>query len=247
LNYVELHFHILPGVDDGPRSVADSVALARAAVSDGTCTVIATPHVHAELFTDPADVREHTRRLNERLLRDGVQLHVLPGGELDHTLVETLSQDQLELIAQGPRGRRWILLEAPFAGLQDDFTAAADELRRRGFAVLVAHPERARRTPASVAILAHEMELGSALQLTAGSLTGSFGPGVRDEAVRLLHQAPRVVVASDAHGGSRMPSLTPAVGALADMGVPDPSRYVERNPRSLIEQGLDVWPSASVA
>jgi protein-tyrosine phosphatase len=247
MDYVELHFHLLPGVDDGPTTVEESIALARAALSDGTRTIVATPHVHAELFTDPAEVSEHTRQLNEHLGRAQLPVRVLPGGELDHTLVGELSQRQLELIAQGPAGRRWLLLEAPFSGIREDFEAAADELRDRGFGVLVAHPERARPTPESAAILEREIALGSALQLTAGSLTGGFGARPREEALRLLSVAPRAVVSSDAHGPSRMPALTPALHALARLGVHDPDRYVAHNPRSLIARGLDVWPSASVA
>jgi protein-tyrosine phosphatase len=245
--YVELHFHLLPGVDDGPPTMADSVALARAAIADGTRLVVATPHVHADLFTDPGGILEHTERLRERLRAERVQLDVLPGGELDHRVAGRLSQAQLELIAQGPSGRRWLLLEAPFGGLPAEFAQVADDLRRSGFAAVIAHPERARPTPAGDAILRREIELGSALQLTAASLNGGLGEQAREQAKRLLALAPRVVVASDAHGPSRMPALTGARRALIELGVRDPSRYLAAAPRSLLEDGLEIWPSAEVA
>jgi protein-tyrosine phosphatase len=113
--------------------------------------------------------------------------------------------------------------------------------------LVVAHPERTRPTPDTEWILQREMGCGSVLQLTAGSIAGSFGQRERDEALRLLRRAPRVVIASDAHGASRMPSLTPALAALSAIGVREPNRLVAGVPRALIELGLDIWPAAKVA
>jgi protein-tyrosine phosphatase len=234
-------------VDDGPATMADSVALARAAVADGTRLVVATPHVHAQLFTEPEGILERTERLHERLRREQVQLDVLAGGELDHRLVGRLSLAQLELLAHGPSARRWLLLEAPFSGLTAEFAQAADELRQSGFAAVIAHPERARPTPAGDAILRREIEVGSVLQLTAASLNGALGQQARAQAERLVRLAPRVVVASDAHGPSRMPALTAARRALIELGAKDPSRYLAAAPRSLLDDGLEIWPSAEVA
>jgi tyrosine-protein phosphatase YwqE len=120
MTYAELHFHLLPGLDDGPRTIDESIALAHAAVADGTSVVVATPHVHPAHVTDPAEIREQTQMLGGRLRSAGIELKVLPGGELEHSMVERLSQRDLELIAQGPPGRRWLLLEAAFDGLGDD-------------------------------------------------------------------------------------------------------------------------------
>jgi hypothetical protein len=96
---VELHFHLLPGVDDGPRDAAEAVALARAAVADGTRTVVATPHAG---FVDPATLRDRVASLR-------VPLDVRPGAELLATDVMRLSARELDLVAQGPPGRRWVL------------------------------------------------------------------------------------------------------------------------------------------
>ena len=127
---------------DGPETLADSVALARAAVADGTRTVVCTPHVRTDFVTEPLDVVELVRELREALAHAGVPLELRCGGELGHDLAGTLSQPQLEAIAQGPAGNRWLLVEAPFDGLTGDFRAATAELRDRGFGVVIAHPER---------------------------------------------------------------------------------------------------------
>ena len=133
MSHADIHFHLLHGVDDGPETLADSVALARAAVADGTRTVVCTPHVRTDFVTEPLDVVELVRELREALAHAGVPLELRCGGELGHDLAGTLSQPQLEAIAQGPAGNRWLLVEAPFDGLTGDFRAATAELRERGF------------------------------------------------------------------------------------------------------------------
>lgn len=239
--WVELHFHLLPSVDDGPRSVEESVALAMAAVRDGTRTVVATPHINRECVSDPAEIPERVRELSGHLARERVSLEVLPGGELAHYMVEQLSDRQLAAISQGPPDRRWVLLEAPFSGLDESYTASAEELRERGFGVVVAHPERARPAAGTTAALQHELSAGSALQLNCWSVAALYGEQVRRTALRLLH-SPRVVIASDAHGGDRMPAMTLGLEALRAAGHHDPPRLAELYPRMLLEKGLAAGP-----
>jgi protein-tyrosine phosphatase len=248
MSYVELHFHLLPGLDDGPGTVEESLALARAAVRDGTRTVVATPHVHAKHRTVPSEVHARVAELAERLRRERIPLEVLPGGELAHDMVERLSDEELEAIAQGPPKRRWLLLEAPLDGLDARFTAAADELRKRSFAVVVAHPERALQTPGTGAALEHEFAAGSVVQLTAGSFVGQFQDQRRVRAMRLMRSAPRVVIASDAHSPiTRTPALGSALDALYAAGHRDPRRFVASIPRALLERGPAIMPAALVA
>ena len=176
MSYADIHFHLLHGVDDGPETLADSVALARAAVADGTRTVVCTPHVRTDFVTEPLDVVELVRELRGALAHAGVPLELRCGGELGHDLAGTLSQPQLEAIAQGPAGNRWLLVEAPFEGLTAEFRAATAELRERGFGVVVAHPERvAFADTDGLAALRHELEQGSVAQLNAQSLLGEHG------------------------------------------------------------------------
>ncbi len=247
MSYVEIHFHLLPDLDDGPGSIEESLALAAAALSDGTRTVVATPHVHAHHITDPTQIPARVRELADHLRRARIHLEVLPGGELAHDMVERLAQRELESIAQGPPERRWLLLEAPFSGLDNGFTLAADELRKRGFAVVVAHPERALQTPATHAALKHELAAGSPLQLTAWSFAGLCGEEARSAALRMLESAPRAVIASDAHGRARMPALRQALAAPAAAGERDPGRLVGAIPRALLEEGLTARLAAPVA
>lgn len=246
MSYADIHFHILPGVDDGPSSMDESVALAAAAVADGTRTVVATPHVRPGFVTDVSDLPDRVRELNERLAREGIGLAVRPGAELAHYMVGRLGQAELDTVAHGPPGGRWLLVETPFVALDDEFTAATDELRDRGFAVVIAHPERA-RGPAG-AVLRHERERGSMLQVNAWSLVGRHGPEAYEKAHEMLRARTVGLIASDAHGGVRQPALTIGVAACGQAGfnAHDAQRLVGTVPHRLLERGLAV-PSVALA
>jgi protein-tyrosine phosphatase len=239
MSHAETHFHLLPGIDDGPSSIEETVALAAAAAADGTGLIVATPHVHPNFDTDVSTLPDRVREVRARLAAERIPIEVLCGAELAHNMVGRLSESDLETIAHGPQGRRWLLLEAPLSGLYDSYSFAADELRERGFGVVVAHPERAMSTgEAGWRVIEHELAAGSALQINAWSVAGLYGERMRSTAVTLLHRAARAVIASDAHGGPRMPALGTALEALAATGVPDPRRFVDAGPRWLLEHGL---------
>src|SRR3954447_1865920 len=183
-HYADIHFHLLPGVDDGPSSMDESVALAAAAVADGTSVVVATPHVRGGDVTDVSELPDRVRELQDRLAREKIGLAVRRGAELGHDMVGRLGQAELDSLAHGPPGGRWLLVETPFVGLGHEFTAATEELRDRGFAVVVAHPERARDSAGPT--LRHELERGSLLQLNAWSLVGRHGPVAYERAHAML-------------------------------------------------------------
>jgi protein-tyrosine phosphatase len=248
MGFAEIHFHLLPGVDDGPSSLDESVELARLAAAEGTRTIVATPHVNTCFATDVRSLPERVREVADRLREKRLPLDVVCGGELDPQLLGRLSQPELESIAQGPPGSRWVLLEAPLGGLDEVFSTAARELRSRGLAVVVAHPERSLESAESGwKLLQRELDAGSALQLNAWSLAGLNGERAQSIARALLHATPVVAVASDAHGAQRTPSLRLAVDALTALGERDPRRFVDAIPHKLLEQGLPARSSARAA
>jgi protein-tyrosine phosphatase len=150
-----------------------------------------------------------------------VKLDVLCGGELGYEMIGRLRQDDLDIVAHGPPGARWLLIEAPFGGIGADFHAATDELRGRGFGVLVAHPERTDdATGCGAAGLRRELAAGSLAQLNAMSLAGRHGDDAEAAALALVREGLVSVVASDAHGSARPPALTTARRAMLERGVP---------------------------
>lgn len=239
MSNTEIHFHLLPGVDDGPSSIEESVGLAIAAAAEGTRTIVTTPHVHPQFLTDPSTLPDRVDEVRARLATERINVDVVCGGELDIEMVARSSDRELDTIAHGPVDRRWLLLEAPLRGLDESYTAAAEELRERGFGVVVAHPERALDgSESGWQAIERELGAGSPMQINAWSVAGLYGERVRNVAVGLLKRAPRAVIASDAHGGPRMPALWLALDALAAASVPDATRFVAEQPRALLERGV---------
>jgi protein-tyrosine phosphatase len=238
---IELHFHALPGLDDGPRTMADSVELLRLAALDATTTIVATPHVRSDFVTDISDFPDRLAELRAALEAAGIAVALLPGGELGHDMVGRLTQVELESLAQGPPRARWLLLETPFGGMGEDFHAAADELRDRGFGILIAHPERS----ADASLygsrgLRRELAAGALAQVNAQSVTGQHGAEAQVAAFDLIGEGLISAIASDAHGTTRPPLLGEAGRRLVDGGVDaDVANWLVRGgPERLLARGI---------
>jgi protein-tyrosine phosphatase len=137
---IDLHCHILPGVDDGSLDLADSLGMARQAVNDGIEAVCATPHIRHDHDVRIEEIAGRVEALNERLRAEGVPVAVLQGGEVAETAVEGLSEEELGRVALG-KGR-WILLEPAPGPLSDSLAQRVEHLHERGHRALIAHPER---------------------------------------------------------------------------------------------------------
>ena len=243
---VDLHFHLLPAVDDGPATVAESLELARAAVEDGTTTIVATPHVRPDFVTDVMELRGRVQELQAAIGASRIPIGVRCGGELGHEMVGRLSQLELEAIAHGPADGRWLLVEAPFERIGDDFHLATAELRARGFGVVIAHPERS--ADASLdgsAGLRRELREGSLAQLNALSLSGGHGPDAEVAAYRMADEGLASVVGSDAHGPTRPPALAKALRSLLAGGVDAAvaRALTASGPRRLLARGIPRQPA----
>ena len=219
----------MPGVDDGPRTLEESVEYARAAVAAGTGTIVATPHV------EQIDVREIPERVHEvraALAAEGIDLRVEEGGELKPDSVAQLSDEELEIIAQGPPGARWLLYEVPFRGVDDAFEDAAEELRLRGFSLLLAHPERSRGLLADgLTRLDPLVASGALFEVNVGPLTGQETAARTEAAHHLVLRGCAHVVATDAH-----PPHRPF--QLADARWLAPDEAFEATPARLLAEGL---------
>lgn len=200
---IDLHCHVLPGLDDGPATFEEAIDLARGARADGIRTIAATPHVDwSHPSIDSSRIQVATRALQARLDAAGVGVRVVQGGELAAGRARELDDAELRALSLGGAG--WLLLECPLlATLAPGFLQSARSLVMRGHRVVLAHPERCPiflRSPDKLYALVAE---GMLAQVTAGALNRRFGRTVRDLAVRLMDSGAVHVVASDGHGGSR--------------------------------------------
>ena len=238
MDRVELHFHLLPGVDDGPPDLGAAVELARAAVRDGTRLVTCTPHA---AFVDVAEVPERVRELRAALAQAGIDLEVRPGAELAWDDVPALDADELETVAQGPPGRRWLLLEAPLPGtgtladLADSARSCASAATACSSVIRSARPRscRARRDRGPA-------RRRRPLQVNGSSLTGYHGAGAEPPPSTSSSAGRATVVASDAHRPTPRPEPDAAVEVLRRHGMPAPQAegLVTAAPRALLEHGL---------
>ena len=232
---IDLHAHLLPGLDDGPDDLAGSLELARVAVAAGTRTLVATPHVDDIYAVDPAVIRPASQELAGQLDQAGIPLRVLPGGEI--TPERTSQLDDAELASLGLGGSRWLLLECPFTG-PAELEPQVLELRSRGFEVLLAHPERSAGLRLDPGQLVRLIEAGARTSITASALTGSFGRQVRSFALTLLERGMVHNVASDAHDAHvRGPGVEDGLEAAARVlsGMERQRSYlVERMPAALL-------------
>ena len=216
---IDLHSHILPGVDDGAATLQDSRELARRALADGVEAIAATPHVRADYPTSARRMQESVAALRRDFEAEGIALAVLPGGEIDLERLETLADEELAAFSLGGSGR-YVLLEFPYRGWPLALEQTVFDLRLRGLRPVIAHPERSRDVQQRPERLAAAVAGGALVQVTAASLDGRLGRRTRAAAERLLEQGLVHVLASDAHGPEvREAGLLAAARALRDDGL----------------------------
>lgn len=200
---IDLHSHVLPGIDDGPETIEGSLELVRAAAAGGTRVMVATPHVSWHYPNESTTIARLTRELSERLRQEEIAVEIHTGAEIAMTRVEEIELEEIERLRLG--GGPWVLLEPPFTPIVTGLEGVVAALQSAGNRVVLAHPERCpglHRQPQTVESLVRS---GVLMSITAGSLTGRFGSQVRRFALRLLEQGLVHNVASDAHDAIRRP------------------------------------------
>jgi protein-tyrosine phosphatase len=217
---IDLHSHVLAGIDDGPATVEQSIALAREAAAAGTRVLLATPHVSRRYANDPATIARLVGELNSRLAAEGVALQVLAGAEV--AITPALEHEPAELQRFSLGGGPWLLVEPPIRAVATGLDMLILELQRRGHRILLAHPERCPAFQRDPEMLHSLVGQGVLTSITAGSLVGRFGGSVRRFALELVREGLVHNVASDAHDlRSRPPGMAAALertglGPLAD-------------------------------
>jgi protein-tyrosine phosphatase len=230
---IDLHCHILPGVDDGALDVGDSLGLARQAVNDGIESVCATPHIRHDHDVRIEEVADRVEELNARLRAEDLPVTVLSGGEVAEAAVEGLGEEELGRVALG--SGRWILLEPAPGPLSDTLPARVAHLAERGHRALIAHPERHLSADMYERIAAL-IAAGALVQATADFfLREHTAAGMRALAeTGLVH-----VLGSDAHSshGGRPLHLGEAFEVLAGIEAlaPHVEWMRETAPRAIVE------------
>lgn len=209
---IDLHCHVLPGLDDGPANMHGALAMAQAALAAGTTMLVATPHIDHTWRVRPEAISQRASALREALEREGIELELQTGAEIALSRLADLSPAQLaELrLGEGP----YLLMECPLEQTAGDFDELLLRIHGREQSIVLAHPERSPLLQQEPERLARLVEEGLLCSLTAGSIAGMFGGAVRRFSLELLRAGLVHDVSSDAHDHlNRPPRLGDALAA----------------------------------
>ncbi len=258
---IDIHTHILSGVDDGVNTFEESLEMCRIAYRDGIRTIVATPHTLNGLYqNDRPSILAKVQHLNRALTRfrnaqsempsspnskseirnPKFDFIVLPGADV-HLNEQTIPQlDGGKVTTIGDKGK-CLLLEFPFTGIPYGAEGVLNQLISRGIIPLISHPERNLEVEQNPKRYHEMIRMGCLGQLTAMSLTGGFGTGVRRFAEKLLSRGLVHIIASDAHStDGRPPVLSHGVrAAIRIVGKEEAWRMVTRYPQAILDGR---WP-----
>jgi protein-tyrosine phosphatase len=206
---IDLHCHLLPGIDDGPQSMEESLALAALAVRNGITHVIATPHIHPGRWNnDRFLIARLCNRLRLRLAYAGIPLTVGMAAEVrvDSELIRWLAQDKIPFLGQF-RDKRALLLELPHSHIPLGTENLITWLLQRNIQPVLAHPERNKDVIRRLDNIMPLVRCGGLLQITAGSITGHFGKPAQRRAKQLLELDAVFAIATDAHNCRNRPPV----------------------------------------
>lgn len=198
---VDLHAHVLPGIDDGPETVEEALSLLEHAARHGVTAVAATPHVNSEFPTTPEAVRAGVGRMAELLARRHVPLRLLPGAEVHAGVLPTLTADELRAFSLAGRGRH-LLVELPWDAPAPEALGELRRLAGLGLTPVIAHPERYAYVQDAPGHLEALVAAGALAQVTASSLLGLDGRAAAAAARMLIGHGLVHLLAGDAHGGA---------------------------------------------
>jgi protein-tyrosine phosphatase len=216
---LDLHFHILPNVDDGPESLEVSLQMARFCVADGITHITATPHCHRYIHLLRADVLPRVAQLNRDLESAGIPLTILPGSEIQVTDTAAYRREfEAGLFCHLGDGQAFTLLEFNWARdlFPPDAAALITWIRNQGMTPIVAHPERHDYFAQEPELLQEVIDAGAWMQITVDSLLGNHGLAARRAGEALLNEYPEAVLASDAHNLKRCSGMSAGYAWVAE-------------------------------
>jgi protein-tyrosine phosphatase len=227
---IDIHNHILPGIDDGSADMEESIEMARIAERDGIRHIIATPHLPAAGMPR-TEIESRTAELNECLRAAGVNVRVYPGAEIPVFMLD----DETRRI--GLAGSNYLLTEFPLTGMLPISSEIFSALTRLGYKIIIAHPERDPNAIRNPEWLLDLVTPDVMLQITADSLTGMMGKEVMSMARYLLKKGAVTFMASDAHNiHGRRPELSAGLKAAGKYMKHQSMRLVDDHPRMILKE-----------
>ena len=239
---IDLHCHLLPGVDDGAPDLTTSLAMARIAVGDGIKTIACTPHIYPGMYDNngPA-IRRAVAELQLRLEEAGIPLRLTLGADthIAPDLVAGLRAGRVPTLHDS----RYFLLEPPHHVAPPRLTETVFDLLAAGYVPVITHPERLSWIEDRYETFVALVRKGAWLQVTAGSLTGRFGKAAQYWGERLLDEGWAHILATDAHGVDRRPPWLAEGRRAAErwVGAGEAHHLVMTRPQGILDNWEDSW------
>jgi protein-tyrosine phosphatase len=215
---IDLHCHLLPGIDDGPRTLEDALELCRIATQNGIKKAVTTPHILPGTYDNTlASIKEAWSAFKTSMQEADISLELGYAAEIriDPIIVEMVETDMLPILGEY-EGERMALVEFPHTHIPPGCKELIHWLLKRGIRPLIAHPERNQAVIKKLKRIEPFIKAGCLLQVTAGSLAGIFGDEPRDCGIEMLKRGWVTLLASDAHNlRSRLPELEPGRSVAA--------------------------------
>lgn len=232
---IDIHSHILPGLDDGARTIDEALQMAKAALDEGITRIVATPHIVCTGSNGRERILEKLRQVQEAVAQQGWDISVLPGAELyvEPNLVKEVRTGQAPTINDGP----YALVELPIRDFPLYTEQVLFELQVAGITPVLAHPERLVSIMRDISLLFRLVQRGVLAQVTAESLIGGQGPSIKGLTETMIKNNLVHVIASDAHSVDFRPPLLRAAAERAAQLI-EPARawaMVTSVPEAIVE------------
>ena len=239
---IDIHCHFLPGIDDGPESMAEAVLLARMAVADGITHTIVTPHIHPGRYdNEKASIEQGFHAYTQKLQEEGIALKVGMASEvrISMEILPLIAEDKIPFVGELD-GYKILLLEFPHSHILPGSDKLVDYLLQRNIRPLIAHPERNKDVMRKVEKIEPFVKMGCLLQLTAGSVAGHFGSIAQQRSHQLLEAGWAHVIATDSHDPKNRPPILKAGQQAASEIVGDEEAFklVDTHPRAIISSHM---------
>jgi protein-tyrosine phosphatase len=196
---IDLHCHILPGIDDGPPDLFGFLNMANKAVQEGITHLFATPHHHnGQYENSKSDILDFVVEINKHLIREKIPLSVHPGQELRIHRELFISLEMDEILTLDNKGK-YLLLELPSVEVPTYTREVVYELLLKGITPIIVHPERNRGFVEENNLLFDLVQEGALVQLTSGSILGHFGKKVKSFSEKIIEHNLAHFIATDAH------------------------------------------------
>jgi protein-tyrosine phosphatase len=240
---IDLHCHILPNVDDGPKDLAESVEMAKQAVQQGIKTIIATPHHRNEKYENHGQtIFGQVEEFNRVLKSENLDLTVLPGQEtrIFGEMVEGLESGEILPLSQG----KYVFVELPSGHVPRYTGQLLFDIQLKGFIPVIVHPERNQEIIENPEVLYQLVKKGALTQVTASSVSGHFGKTIKKFSLQLIEANLTHFVASDAHNiTSRGFKMVEAYDVISkNFGIE--AVYMFQENAELVVQGKSVFREA---